>query len=53
VFKDKLDKFGIVAWNKARVVVQGYNQEEGTDYEETFATIDLEHSFMISSRVQF
>ena len=53
VFKNKLDEFGIVTRNKARVVVQGYNQEEGIDYEETFATVDLGLSFMISSRVQF
>jgi len=24
VFKNKLDEFGIVTWNKARLVVQGY-----------------------------
>ena len=28
VFKNKLDEFGTVTWNKARLVVQGYNQEE-------------------------
>jgi len=53
VFKNKLNEFGIVTQNKARVVVQGYNQEEGIDYEEIFATIDLRLSFMISLRVQF
>jgi len=32
VFKDKLDEFGTTARNKARLVVQDYNQEEGIDY---------------------
>ena len=29
VFRNKLDEFGTVIRNKARMVVQGYNQEEG------------------------
>ena len=32
VFKDKLDEFGTTTRNKAKLVVQGYNQEEGIDY---------------------
>ena len=39
VFRNKLDEFGTVTKNKARLVVQGYNQEEGIDYEETFAPV--------------
>jgi len=39
VFRNKLDEFGIVTRNKARLVVQGYNQEEDIDYEETFAPV--------------
>ena len=39
VFQNKLDEQGTVNRNKARLVVQGYNQEEGIDYEETFAPV--------------
>jgi len=39
VFRNKLDELGIVTRNKAWLVVQGYNQEEGIDYEETFAPV--------------
>ena len=39
VFRNKLDESGTVTRNKARLVVQGYNQEEGIDYEETFAPV--------------
>jgi len=39
VFRNKLDELGIVTRNKARLVVQSYNQEEGIDYEETFAPV--------------
>ena len=39
VFKNKLDEVGTITRNKARLVVQGYNQEEGIDYEETFAPV--------------
>ena len=39
VFRNKLDESGTVTRNKARLVVQGYNQEEGIDYEEPFAPV--------------
>ncbi|GJY44852.1 putative reverse transcriptase, RNA-dependent DNA polymerase [Tanacetum coccineum] len=33
VYKNKKDERGIVIRNKARLVIQGYTQEEGIDYE--------------------
>nr|GFA62107.1 retrovirus-related Pol polyprotein from transposon TNT 1-94 [Tanacetum cinerariifolium] len=39
IWKNKMDKNGIVIKNKARLVAQGYNQQERIDYEETFAPV--------------
>ena len=39
VFRNKMDEFGVVVRNKARLVAQGYNQEEGIDFNETFAPV--------------
>ncbi|GJS74317.1 retrovirus-related pol polyprotein from transposon TNT 1-94 [Tanacetum coccineum] len=39
VFKNKKDEHGIITKNKARVVTQGYSQEKGIDYDETFAPV--------------
>ncbi|GJV11425.1 retrovirus-related pol polyprotein from transposon TNT 1-94 [Tanacetum coccineum] len=39
VFRNKLDENGVVSRNKARLVAQGYNQQEGIDYDETYAPV--------------
>ena len=39
VFRNKMDENDIIIRNKARFVVQGFNQEEMIDYEETFAPV--------------
>ncbi|XP_016435912.1 putative mitochondrial protein AtMg00820 [Nicotiana tabacum] len=39
VFRNKLDEQGNITKNKARLVVQGYNQEEGIDDDETFSPV--------------
>ncbi|GJZ69731.1 retrovirus-related pol polyprotein from transposon TNT 1-94 [Tanacetum coccineum] len=39
VYRNKLDENGIVSRNKARLVAQGYNQQEGIDYDETYALV--------------
>lgn len=39
VFKNKLDDQVNITRNKSRLVVHGYNQEEGIDYNEAFASV--------------
>ncbi|GJR36339.1 retrovirus-related pol polyprotein from transposon TNT 1-94 [Tanacetum coccineum] len=42
VYRNKKDERGIVVRNKARLVVQGYTQEEGIDYDE----MDVKSAFL-------
>ncbi|GJR96621.1 retrovirus-related pol polyprotein from transposon TNT 1-94 [Tanacetum coccineum] len=39
VYRNKLDENGVVSRNKARLVAQGYNQQKGIDYDETYAPV--------------
>ncbi|GJT16251.1 retrovirus-related pol polyprotein from transposon TNT 1-94 [Tanacetum coccineum] len=39
IYKVKLDEYGDVLKNKARLVAKGYRQEEGIDFEESFALV--------------
>ena len=37
VFRNKMDENGNIVTNKAKLVAKGYNQEEGIDFDETYA----------------
>ncbi|GJU56966.1 copia protein [Tanacetum coccineum] len=39
VYRNKLNENGVVTRNKARLDAQGYNQQEGIDYDETYAPV--------------
>ncbi|GKE41723.1 retrovirus-related pol polyprotein from transposon TNT 1-94 [Tanacetum coccineum] len=39
IYKVKLDEYGDILKNKARLVAKGYRQEEGIDFEESFAPV--------------
>nr|GEV39931.1 integrase, catalytic region, zinc finger, CCHC-type, peptidase aspartic, catalytic [Tanacetum cinerariifolium] len=39
IYKVKTDEFGRVLKNKARLVAQGFREEEGIDFEESFAPV--------------
>ncbi|GKA14020.1 integrase, catalytic region, zinc finger, CCHC-type containing protein [Tanacetum coccineum] len=46
IYKVKLDEYGDVLKNKARLVAKGYRQEEGIDFEESFAPMDVKTAFL-------
>ncbi|GJR42731.1 retrovirus-related pol polyprotein from transposon TNT 1-94 [Tanacetum coccineum] len=39
IYKVKLDEYGDVLKNKSRLVAKGYRQDEGLDFEESFALV--------------
>ncbi|GKF61516.1 retrovirus-related pol polyprotein from transposon TNT 1-94, partial [Tanacetum coccineum] len=39
LWKNKCDAKNIVVWNKTHLVAKGYKQEEGIDFEESFALV--------------
>ncbi|GJR99122.1 integrase, catalytic region, zinc finger, CCHC-type containing protein [Tanacetum coccineum] len=39
IYKVKLDELGVILKNKACLVTRGYRQEEGIDFEESFAPV--------------
>nr|GEW47387.1 hypothetical protein [Tanacetum cinerariifolium] len=41
IYKVKLDELGGILKNKARLVARGYRQEEGIDFEESFASVSI------------
>nr|GEZ19308.1 hypothetical protein [Tanacetum cinerariifolium] len=44
IYKVKLDELGGILKNKARLVARGYRQEEGIDFEESFAPSSSGHA---------
>nr|GEY93895.1 retrovirus-related Pol polyprotein from transposon TNT 1-94 [Tanacetum cinerariifolium] len=47
VYRNKIEENGIVSRNKGRLVPQGYNQQEGIDYDETYASVVRLESIII------
>nr|GEX78338.1 hypothetical protein [Tanacetum cinerariifolium] len=51
IYKVKLDELGGTLKNKARLVAHGYRQEEGIDFEESFALVARLEAIRIFSQV--
>ncbi|GJT76369.1 retrovirus-related pol polyprotein from transposon TNT 1-94 [Tanacetum coccineum] len=47
IYKVKTDEFGRVLKNKARLVAQGFRQDEGIDFEESFAPDNPSHVYKL------
>nr|GEX60662.1 retrovirus-related Pol polyprotein from transposon TNT 1-94 [Tanacetum cinerariifolium] len=52
-FRNKLDENRIVSRNKARLVAQGYNKQEGIDYDETYAPVARLESIRILLAISY
>ena len=48
MFRNKLDESGRVSRNKARLVAQGFKQEEEIDYDETFYLVENMDSILLA-----
>ncbi|GJW05700.1 retrovirus-related pol polyprotein from transposon TNT 1-94 [Tanacetum coccineum] len=46
IWKNKIDAENMVIQNKSRLVAKGYRQEEGIDFEESFAPMDVKTTFL-------
>ncbi|GJS76412.1 retrovirus-related pol polyprotein from transposon TNT 1-94 [Tanacetum coccineum] len=46
LWKNKSDAENIIIQNKSRLVAKGYKQEEGIDFEESFALMDVKTAFL-------
>nr|GEV34901.1 hypothetical protein [Tanacetum cinerariifolium] len=46
IYKVKLDDLGGILKNKARLVARGYRQEEGINFKESFALMDVKTAFL-------
>ncbi|GKA35492.1 putative ribonuclease H-like domain-containing protein [Tanacetum coccineum] len=53
VYGTRKNKDGIVIKNKARLVAQGYTQEEGIDYDEVFAPVARIEAIRLKRKVCF
>ncbi|GJT35076.1 retrovirus-related pol polyprotein from transposon TNT 1-94 [Tanacetum coccineum] len=51
IYKVKTDEFGGVLKNKARLVAYGFNQEEGIDFEESFAPESPSHVYSLKKAI--
>nr|GEU29412.1 hypothetical protein [Tanacetum cinerariifolium] len=47
IYKVKTDEFGVILKNKAKLVAQGFGQEEGIDFEESFVPDNPSHVYKL------
>jgi hypothetical protein len=47
VFRNKQDEYGVIIRNKTRLIVKGYSQVEGLDFDKTLASVDRLESIHI------